>query len=185
MGLLHIAFGVGASVLAGLVNEVVTWALVTRKPEWKKNQEKIEAMQATLKKMKAASNAHTPAGKKAIEKTQESLQQMQQQASFTKFGSTVLNAVIMIVLVTTLNNVFEGVVAARLPFEPYALFRNITHRNLLGTDWHQCSVLFFYIVSSMAVRPTMQKIFGTGPKRGQSMLPDWAMPPEEDDNHRD
>ena len=185
MGLWHIAVGVGASVFAGLVNEVVTWAMVTRKPEWKKSQAKIEATKETLKKLKAASNAHTPAGKKGIEKTQESLQTMQQQASFTKFGSTLLNAVIMVVLVTTLNNVFEGVVAATLPFEPFALFRNITHRNIFGTNWHECSVLFFYIVSSMAVRPTMQKLFGTGPKRGQSMLPDWAMPSEEEDTHRD
>ena len=185
MGVIDICIGIGASLLAGIVSETVTWLLVTRKPEYKKNQAKIESMQEQLKKMKAANNAHTPQGKKGIAKLQETLQQMQQKASFSKFGSTILNAVIMIVLVSTLNNVFEGVVAGRLPFEPFALVRNITHRNLIGSDWYECSVIFFYILSSMAFRPTMQKIFGSAPKRGQSMLPQWALPPEEDEGHRD
>ena len=181
MGLLDIAVGVGASVLACVVNEVITWVLVTRKPENRRRQEQIEKAKEALKKMKAAPSARTAAGRKAIEKAEENIQNLSQAATVAKMGSMLLNGLVMVVLVTTLNNAYEGVVAGMLPFEPVALVRNITHRNIFGTNWYECSVLYFYIVSSMAIRPTMQKIFGSGPKRGQSMLPDWALPPEEDD----
>ena len=47
---------------------------------------------------------------------------------------------------------FEGVVVARLPFQPYSLVSGITHRGLPGEDYTECSFVFLYLTCTMAIR---------------------------------
>ena len=41
---------------------------------------------------------------------------------------------------------------AKLPFEPFALLRGISHRNLMGSDFTDCSFIFLYILCTMSIR---------------------------------
>ena len=47
---------------------------------------------------------------------------------------------------------FDGRVVAKLPFEPFALLRGISHRNLMGSDFTDCSFIFLYILCTMSIR---------------------------------
>ena len=47
---------------------------------------------------------------------------------------------------------FDGKVVAKLPFEPITLLRGISHRNLMGSDYTDCSFIFLYILCTMSVR---------------------------------
>ena len=47
---------------------------------------------------------------------------------------------------------FDGRVVAKLPFEPFALLRGISHRNLMGNDFTDCSFIFLYILCTMSIR---------------------------------
>jgi uncharacterized membrane protein (DUF106 family) len=59
----------------------------------------------------------------------------------------------------------KGVVVAKLPFEPFSLMRNITHRNIPGSDYTECSMIFIYILCNVVFRPVIQKILGfSGPR---------------------
>ena len=49
-------------------------------------------------------------------------------------------------------NSFDGKVVAKLPFEPIALLRGVSHRNLMGSDYTDCSFIFLYILCTMSVR---------------------------------
>ena len=49
-------------------------------------------------------------------------------------------------------NSFDGKVVAKLPFEPITLLRGISHRNLMGSDYTDCSFIFLYILCTMSVR---------------------------------
>jgi hypothetical protein len=61
------------------------------------------------------------------------------------------------------------VVVAKLPFEPVSMFQNITHRNIPGNDYTDCSMIFLYILSNLMIRPAVKKIMGSeGPRGAQS-----------------
>ena len=47
---------------------------------------------------------------------------------------------------------FDGRVVAILPFHPVSLVQNLTHRNLPGDDYTECSFIFLYILSTMSIR---------------------------------
>ena len=47
---------------------------------------------------------------------------------------------------------FDGRVVAKLPFVPISLLQNLSHRNLLGDDFTDCSFIFLYILCTMSIR---------------------------------
>jgi len=47
---------------------------------------------------------------------------------------------------------FDGRVVAKLPFVPISWLQNISHRNLLGDDYTECSFIFLYILCTMSIR---------------------------------
>ena len=80
----------------------------------------------------------------------------------------------MILFMSFLSNQFQGVVVAKLPFEPFGFVQGITHRNLPGNDTTDCSMIFMYILTNLMIRPIMQKILGFDGPRGtqqNSMFP--------------
>jgi hypothetical protein len=65
---------------------------------------------------------------------------------------------------------FEGRVVAKLPFEPISWIKGMSHRNLNGEDYTDCSFLFLYILSTMSIRQNLQKLLGVETSRAASKL---------------
>jgi len=76
------------------------------------------------------------------------------------------------------QNRFDGVVVAKLPFQPLYWIRGFTHRGLSSDDFTDCSYTFLYILCSIAIRGNLQKFLGFVPKGAAdaSMFP-MAEPP--------
>jgi hypothetical protein len=68
------------------------------------------------------------------------------------------------------NTLFDGRVVAKLPFEPISLLQGLSHRNLMGNDYTDCSFIFLYILCTMSIRQNVQKLFGNAPSRAASKL---------------
>ena len=85
-----------------------------------------------------------------------------QKIAALKFKPTIFTAVFMIVSSVAVNYIFTPQAVAVLPFMPWEFFRRITHRNLPGENYTECSVFFFYIITRMAVRPILAKFFKNG-----------------------
>jgi len=71
--------------------------------------------------------------------------------------STCLNIVrkapqLLIALIVAYCYSFDGRVVAKLPFVPISWLQNISHRNLLGEDYTDCSFIFLYILCTMSIR---------------------------------
>ena len=47
---------------------------------------------------------------------------------------------------------FDGRVVAKMPFVPISLLQGISHRNLGGDDYSECSFIFLYILCTMSIR---------------------------------
>ena len=63
---------------------------------------------------------------------------------------------------------------AKLPFEPISLMRNLTHRNIIGNDFTDCSMIFIYVLSNVSLRPMIQKALGlSGPRTSMMGQNSW------------
>jgi hypothetical protein len=51
---------------------------------------------------------------------------------------------------------FDGRVVARLPFVPISWIQGLSHRNLPGDDYTECSFIFLYILCTMSIRQVSQ-----------------------------
>jgi hypothetical protein len=66
------------------------------------------------------------------------------------------------------NSIFDGKVVARLPFVPISWIQGLSHRNLQGSDFTECSFIFLYILCTMSIRQNVQKLLGFSPSRAAS-----------------
>lgn len=60
---------------------------------------------------------------------------------------------------------FDGRVVAKLPFIPISMVQGLSHRNLPGEDYTDCSFIFLYVLCTMFIRQNIQKMLGFAPSR--------------------
>lgn len=80
-------------------------------------------------------------------------------------------------LLSMFNSIFDGRVVARLPFTPISWIQGLSHRNLSGTDYTECSFIFLYILCTMSIRQNVQKLLGFSPSRAASKQGIFGAPP--------
>ena len=117
------------------------------------------------------------AGKKAEKKVQAleaNLKTANAEMQVLKMKSTLAVAVVMISFFYMLSQLFSGMVVAKLPFEPFSIIQNISHRNIEGDDYTECSFHFLYVLVSMSVKSNLQKVLGFAPPRAASPMEAWA-----------
>ena len=77
---------------------------------------------------------------------------------------------------------FDTIVVAKLPFIPFGFFTALSHRNIPGTDLTDCSYVFLYAMSSMALKANLTKALGfTTPTPPAGQNPFFDMPDPDDD----
>lgn len=56
---------------------------------------------------------------------------------------------------------------------------NITHRGIMSNNREDCSFIFIYILSNLAIRPVLQKVLGVdGPRTANQFGNMFMQPPE-------
>jgi hypothetical protein len=66
----------------------------------------------------------------------------------------------MLAIMWFASSYFNGKIIGVLPFEPWGLVSNMSHRGLTGDDTKECGLLFLYVLLQMAVRGCAGKLFG-------------------------
>ena len=76
-------------------------------------------------------------------------------------GLLVLVAIYLIVFTQSFPSLFrfDGRVVAKLPFVPISLLQGLSHRNIRGEDYTDCSFIFFYIICTMSIRQVRQILY--------------------------
>uniref|UniRef100_A0A183TMK6 Calcium load-activated calcium channel n=1 Tax=Schistocephalus solidus TaxID=70667 RepID=A0A183TMK6_SCHSO len=111
------------------------------------------------KKLQAEVDKHTKRRKGALpfsafsgKKQEEKLKNFNRDLSLVKMKSMFAIGVIFTALFSVFNHTFDGRVVARLPFVPISWLQNLSHRNLPGSDYTDCSFIFLYILCTMSIR---------------------------------
>ncbi len=162
-----------ASIIANSFVQFLEWFLVLRTEDYKEKMEKIETANQKIEDLKQklipkiSDKEDTASIKKKQQKLEENLKEQKEfvkklntELSVSRLKSTVATAVVMIFSFGYLSSWFGGIVVGKIPFTPFGLVQGITHRGLSGEDYTDCSFLFVYVLTSMAMRSNLQKWLG-------------------------
>jgi len=153
-----------ASFISALIAEGISWILIYRTEEYQKLKANIDRLQKKVDKKKESTAILKNKSKdKKYERYEDTLKTAGRDMAMTKLKSVFAVGVSLIGLFGLLSSNFDGKVIAKLPFEPFGFLTGITHRNLPGNDYTDCSFIFIYILSSMGIRANLQKLLGIQP----------------------
>nr|AGC52716.1 transmembrane and coiled-coil domain-containing protein 1 [Spirometra erinaceieuropaei] len=155
------------SFFTAFLGEGLSWLLVYRTEEYKKLQAEVDKQTKRLEKQRDSTMETNidKATKKRLEKQEEKLKNFSRDLSLVKMKSMFAIGVIFTALFSVFNHTFDGRVVARLPFVPISWLQNLSHRNLPGSDYTDCSFIFLYILCTMSIRQNVQKMLGFAPSR--------------------
>eukprot|EP00066_Takifugu_rubripes_P028750 XP_011618016.1 PREDICTED: transmembrane and coiled-coil domain-containing protein 1 isoform X1 [Takifugu rubripes] len=183
------------SVCTALLAEGITWVLVYRTEKYKKLKAEVEKQSKKLEKKKETitesagrqqkkkigrnpvnSNNEVSASmfyllmnlyisKCITERQEEKLKNNNRDLSMVRMKSMFAIGFCFTALMGMFNSIFDGRVVAKLPFVPLSYIQGLSHRNLLGDDYTDCSFIFLYILCTMSIRQNIQKMLGLAPSR--------------------
>merc|ERR1712039_842823 len=148
---------VGISVFTALLGEGFTWLLVYRTEKYTR-----------LKKEAVGDSALDRTQKRKLERDEERLKSTNRDLMMVKMKSMFAIGFVFTSLLSMFNSIFDGKVVAHLPFTPISWVQGISHRNLLGENYTDCSFIFLYILCTMSIRQNLQKALGFAPSRAAS-----------------
>ncbi|KAL4219394.1 Calcium load-activated calcium channel [Mactra antiquata] len=155
------------SICTAFLGEGLTWILVYRTEKYKKLKAEVEKQSKKLEKQKE-NEASDRSQKKKIERQEEKLKNNNRDLSMVKMKSMFAIGFAFTSLLSMFNSIFDGRVVAKLPFVPISFLQGISHRNLAGEDYTDCSFIFLYILCTMSIRQNIQKMLGLAPSRAAS-----------------
>jgi uncharacterized membrane protein (DUF106 family) len=157
------------SIITAFFGEGVTWAMVYRTDKYQKLKQEVERQCKKLEKRKETSESIIVKNqKKKLEREEEKLKTNTRDLSLVKMKSMFAIGLAFTALLSIFNSIFDGKVVAKLPFTPISFLQGISHRNLPGSDYTDCSFIFLYILCTMAIRQNVQKLLGFAPSRAVS-----------------
>ncbi|KAI6227038.1 Phenylalanyl-tRNA synthetase beta subunit [Aphelenchoides besseyi] len=156
---------IAIAVFTALLGEGLTYILVYRSDEYKRLKSTMERKTKRLEKQKETVTSGQKQQKKKIEREEERLKATNRDLSMFRMKSMLAIGFVFTALLSTFSSIFEGRVVAKLPFEPISFVQGISHRNLSGEDYTDCSFIFLYILCTMSIRQNLQKALGFAPSR--------------------
>ncbi|KAL7287139.1 calcium load-activated calcium channel [Trichogramma pretiosum] len=157
------------SVCTALLGEGMTWLTVYRTEKYQKLKAEVEKQSKKLEKRKEAhGDSLDKQQKKKIEREEERLKNNNRDLSLVKMKSMFAIGFAFTALLSMFNSIFDGRIVARLPFTPISWIQGLSHRNLPGDDYTECSFIFLYILCTMSIRQNIQKMLGFAPSRTAS-----------------
>eukprot|EP01117_Protostelium_nocturnum_P007483 TRINITY_DN2675_c0_g1_i1.p1 TRINITY_DN2675_c0_g1~~TRINITY_DN2675_c0_g1_i1.p1 ORF type:complete len:171 (-),score=56.25 TRINITY_DN2675_c0_g1_i1:25-537(-) len=158
MGGLYTLFFISLGLLV-FVELLNSW-LLSRNANY---QTLVDNIKRLNKRLEENENGGFNKSEKKKAKYEEDIKLANLELSSVKMKSTFLLGFVMMGAFYFINSSYYGVTVARLPFEPFGFIQGISHRGLEGNDYKDCSMAFFYLLASMALRTNIQKILGTAP----------------------
>ncbi|KAH0618187.1 hypothetical protein JD844_017186 [Phrynosoma platyrhinos] len=141
------------SVCTALLAEGITWVLVYRTDKYKRLKAEVEKQSKKLEKKKETiTESAGRQQKKKIERQEEKLKNNNRDLSMVRMKSMFAIGFCFTALMGMFNSIFDGRVVAKLPFVPLSYIQGLSHRNLLGEDYTDCSFIFLYILCTMSIR---------------------------------
>ena len=161
-----------SAVVSAIICELIGWLFVYRKPDYERRNDNFKKASKRLEKKKEESLSLPSISGKGGKGKDKKLIQLEREFEVanrdlmqTKSRTGMLTAFVHMATFFYLKSSYDGIVLARLPFEPFALVYGMSHRNIPGTDPRDCGMIFIYALCSMCIKPNLQRALGHAPPK--------------------
>uniref|UniRef100_A0A7S0ZBL7 Calcium load-activated calcium channel n=1 Tax=Timspurckia oligopyrenoides TaxID=708627 RepID=A0A7S0ZBL7_9RHOD len=159
----------GLVVLMTFSVEGLSWYVLYRTDEYKRNSLRIKELNVNLEKEKSTLVAldKRKAHEKKVARLEEDLKAATAELSRSKFKLNIFVSMCYMVMYYYLNNyVFNNSgPIGKVPFEPMFMAKSFVHRGIQSEDVKEIGFAFMYAISSMSVKANIQKALGFSPPR--------------------
>jgi len=162
----NILIVVGVCVASALAAELISWVLVYRRPAYIRLKSQIERSSKKLEKKRsekqqqAGASSNSGKADKIVKRLESELKKANMMMQAQQMRSNFALMAVMMSLMYYMNSAYAGVVVAKLPFTPFGFLQGLSHRNLEGEVFTDCSMIFLYVVTGMGIRPNLKKLLG-------------------------
>ena len=161
------------AIFTNLFAEFLTWMFIYRKKEYKENKKQMDSLSKKLEINKESTKSKSKQLDKKIKLQENELKILGFQMMRIKVISMIIIGLFTFFFISLFNGLFQGIVVAKIPFEPFKLLRGLSHRGILSNDFTDCSFIFLYVLCNVSFRPIIQKMLGFAPPRTNNKMPDF------------
>eukprot|EP00914_Ancora_sagittata_P002117 GHVO01004825.1.p1 GENE.GHVO01004825.1~~GHVO01004825.1.p1 ORF type:complete len:188 (-),score=31.25 GHVO01004825.1:129-692(-) len=161
---------IAMALCGALFSEIVAWLVVCRTESFKASKAEGDKIADKIDMMKQTTSATST----KIKTQEELLTAKQSKLTGPRFKAAIVSSLLYMIVVPSMNSLFDGIVVAKLPFTPIWMFKRLAHRTLGGDDYTDCSMTFLYFLAVATFRTNFQQLFGfAAVKRtsSKSMIP--------------
>ena len=161
------------ALLVALTTELINWFLIFRHENYKsgvqkvlKEQENYDSQRDKLvfRAGEMTSNQYK-IQKRRLDSAEQQLKVAQQAVMWQKTRGTLFVGALTMVCVGMINQSFSGMVAARLPFVPFQMIRNMTHYGIQNTDFQDVSTTFMFMLTNLSLGQYLKRMLALeGPR---------------------
>ena len=177
MGAIFPALGiVGVCIFASLGIEFISYLLVYSNENFQPLQDEMKAYNKKITKISSQNSIKNERkNKKELASLKKRLQAASTKLNGLRFKTNFIMPFVLMGLFGILNSSYEGIIIARLPFEPFGFIQSMTLRGIDGIkeDVRDCSFLPLYILSNMGLKPVITKLLGFTPPRSAATKSAW------------
>jgi calcium load-activated calcium channel len=143
-------------------SEMLCWLVVYRQPEYKRACTRVVDLTKKFEKEEAKLVAvdKRKAHERNLARLEEECKEETNKMNGMKMRSTIFSSLAFFILYRTVASSYGSVVVARLPFVPFPLLQNLTHRGVDGVDVCDCGFGFIYTLATMGIKSNVPRIFG-------------------------
>ena len=162
-------------IIATLVTEFLCYVLVYSNENFYPLQEEIKLYNQKLNRLKAASNANEKKAKKEMATLTKRVRGATPKLNGLRFKTNFIMPFVFMAIFGVLGSSYDGIIVAKLPFEPFSFIRGMTGRGLTGIaeDDFDCSFLPLYVLGNMGLKPLITKLLGFTPPRSAGGQSPW------------
>ena len=150
----------GCSLLASLANSFVSWLLLFRFPSFRANAAVLEKKREELQQLKERDEDkidRTTA--KRIKRLESDISALGMEISRQSTVFNLVSGAMLFGLNRVFRSAFQGMVIAKIPYEPFSLMTRLTHAGLETEDMHDGGFQYVYWLGSLMFRDVLTRWF--------------------------
>jgi hypothetical protein len=143
------------------LNVFLSWLLLFRSAEFRRQANELEKKRKTIGDLKGKDDGSTdPATTKKIKRLEESCTALTKDLGAKNMRYTLVSGALLFVLNRLIRAQFDGIVVARIPFEPFSILQKVTHSGLETQDGRDGNFQFVYWLGTLLFRDALMRWFG-------------------------
>jgi hypothetical protein len=143
------------------LNVFLSWLLLFKSEAFRQQSSSLEKKNRTLEDFKSKeAEEHDKAIEKKIKRLEDEIQNLTKDLSMKNMRYQIVSGLLLLVLNRLLKSPFDGVVVAKIPFQPFGLVGGLTHRGIESEDLTDANFQFVYWLGSLLFRDILNRAFG-------------------------